>query len=82
MLRSAARTIPANLALIGVVCAIVGAPSVAYAAFSSEEPAPAGLPALIGLMTSADWGFVALGTVIVFGILGPRLARDIQGWLR
>ena len=38
--------------------------------------------AVISAMNPVDWGFVALSTVIIFGILGPRLFRDIRGWLQ
>jgi hypothetical protein len=29
-----------------------------------------------------EWGFVALASGIILGILGPRMLRDIKGWLR
>jgi len=32
-------------------------------------------------MTTMDWVGVAVATAIIFGILMPRLARDIRGWL-
>lgn len=36
---------------------------------------------VISAMTVVDWGFVALACGIVFAILGPRMFRDIKGWL-
>jgi hypothetical protein len=54
----------------------------AFATFSSATPAPAGLPALVKMMGPSDWGGIAVGTAIVFGILGRKLAKDIQGWMR
>jgi hypothetical protein len=36
---------------------------------------------VISAMTLVDWGFVALASGIVLGILGPRMLRDIKGWL-
>lgn len=38
--------------------------------------------AVLSAMTPVDWGFVAFASVVVLGILGPRMVRDIQGWLR
>ena len=38
-------------------------------------------PPLWPPMQPVDWLFVAINCAIVFGILGPRLLRDIQGWL-
>ncbi len=58
------------------------APAIAAAApFSAENPAPAGLFGLIARMGPADWGGIALGTAIVFGILGRKLLKDIRGWM-
>ena len=37
--------------------------------------------AVLSAMSSADWGFVALASAIILGILGPRMIRDIRGWL-
>ena len=31
-------------------------------------------------MTMMDWGGVALASAIIFGILTPRLLKDIRGW--
>ena len=77
---------PARLARLGAVGLaamaglLVAAP--AFATFSSATPAPAGLPALVKMMGPSDWGGIVVGTAIVFGILGRKLAKDIQGWLR
>lgn len=32
-------------------------------------------------MTTPDWAFVALACGIVFCFLGPRMLRDIRGWI-
>lgn len=37
--------------------------------------------ATFSAMTAADWGWVALATVVIFAILGPRMFRDVRGWL-
>lgn len=86
MSRGVGRASPGLWFLIGVlgVILMVGllGPSAAWAGFSSSAPAPAGLPALVKMMGPSDWGGIAVGTAIVFGILGRKLARDIQGWMR
>ena len=62
--------------------ALALAPAVALGApFSSENPAPAGLFGLIARMGPSDWAGIALGTAIVFGILGRKLLKDIRGWM-
>lgn len=73
--------------LRGLLCAVGGAalgllPAAALAApFSTQNPAPAGLFGLIARMGPSDWAGIALGTVIVFGILGRKLLKDIRGWM-
>ncbi len=42
-------------------------------------PLAAGL-GLRGTMGLPEWGLVALASVIILGIIGPKLARDIKGW--
>jgi len=37
--------------------------------------------AVLSAMSSADWGFVAFASAIILAILGPRMLRDIRGWL-
>lgn len=86
MSRDPSPAAPARLARLGAVglAAVAGllAAAPAFATFSSATPAPAGLPALVKMMGPSDWGGIAVGTAIVFGILGRKLAKDIQGWLR
>lgn len=36
---------------------------------------------VISAMTPVDWGFVVFSSAIVLGILGPRMLRDIKGWM-
>lgn len=36
---------------------------------------------VITAMTPVDWGFVLVASALVLGILGPRLLRDLKGWL-
>ena len=33
-------------------------------------------------LNGPDWFFVVLASAIIFGIIGPKLWRDIQGWRR
>ena len=37
--------------------------------------------ALLSAMAPVDWAFVGLASLIILGILGPRMLRDIRGWL-
>lgn len=32
-------------------------------------------------LTGAEWAIVALATFIIFAIVGPKLARDVRGWM-
>ena len=32
-------------------------------------------------LTGIEWGFVALASLIIFLILGRKLARDVRGWM-
>ena len=47
---------------------------------------PSTLPSpLVGVLfglTAPDWFFVGLASAIIFGIIGPKLWRDIQAWRR
>jgi hypothetical protein len=36
---------------------------------------------VISGMTPVDWGFVLVASALVLGLLGPRLLRDIKGWV-
>jgi len=37
--------------------------------------------AVLSAMSSADWAFVALASAIILAILGPRMIRDVRGWV-
>ena len=33
------------------------------------------------VLSLVDWGWVGLTTLVIFALLGPRLWRDIRGWM-
>jgi hypothetical protein len=36
---------------------------------------------LIFELNLSDWGFILLANLIIFGLLGKKLAADVRGWM-